>query len=197
MKHKTLLISLLFVTYLINAQNKKNDFGLKAGLNYSSFSDNSSEDFGFDYTSKVGFYIGGYINFRITEKISIQPELLFSQQGSDFSISLLTINGTNSKREGEIKESLVLIPVMLNVSINDKFEILTGPQFGYILERSKDPDLIAKEGPNSDKFEIGANIEVGYNFGKKYRIGFRYTYGITKRQNLRSSVMQFGLQYKL
>lgn len=197
MKYKTLLISLLFVTYLINAQDKKNDLGLKAGLNYSSFSDNSSEDIGIDYTGKVGFYIGGYINFRITEKISIQPELLFSQQGSDFSISLVSIiDGTDTILEGEIKESLVLIPVMLNVSLSDKFEILTGPQFGYVLERSIDPGQFIEDS-NSDKFEIGANIEVGYNFGKKYRIGFRYNYGITERQNLHSSVMQFGLQYKL
>ena len=107
MKYKTLLISLLFATYLINVQAQKNNLGIKAGLNYSNFSDNSNETSGFDYTSKVGFYIGGYINFRITEKISIQPELLLSQQGSSFSFTLLTINGLNSKAESEIKELLI------------------------------------------------------------------------------------------
>ena len=53
-------------------------FGLKAGLNVSSISDDGYED----SKAKAGFYGGVFMNAPLSEQFSIQPEVLYSQYGA-------------------------------------------------------------------------------------------------------------------
>ena len=54
-------------------------FGLKAGMNVSSLSDDATMD---DNKSKIGFNAGVFMNAPLAESFSIQPELLYSQMGN-------------------------------------------------------------------------------------------------------------------
>lgn len=70
---------MLFITTLanyLNAQEVK--FGVKGGLN-TAFLINNTND-GLDKNPRIGFHIGGLTEIPLTDRLSIQPELLFSQQ---------------------------------------------------------------------------------------------------------------------
>ncbi|MCG2431396.1 porin family protein [Aequorivita xiaoshiensis] len=77
---KTLLLILLSVFTLVNADAQGLTFGAKAGVNLSTFTGDSFT--GFD--TRVGLHIGGLAEIPLTEKFSVQPEVLYSQKGSKF-----------------------------------------------------------------------------------------------------------------
>lgn len=160
--------------------------------------------------SKAGFHAGGFVNFRLTEKFFIRPEVLFSQQGSEFEINPDDTNVYDPEDpifvsdgiSGKIRESVILVPVMAGIFVTENLDIELGPQLAWVVNR----DVTYKNNPyplalirndNSGDFEFGVNAGLGYNFGARYRIGLRYNYGITERQNLHSSVFQLGLHYTL
>lgn len=207
MRKTLLLIAFIFLTLTITAQNDV-EYGLKGGLNYSSFIDNNDDDIPADFKGKIGFHFGGFISIGINDKISIRPELLYSQQGSDF-----TINGSDlnifsqddlfiTSIDGEIKESLLTLPIILEYALNEKLNLEFGPQLGYSLNREvefEDNPLGGGFIRNDDeeKFELGLALGLGYSLSDDFGISLRYNYGIIERQNLKTSVIQLGLNYKL
>ncbi len=209
MKKTLLLIGIFLVTLTTYSQNNQIEFGIKAGLNYASFIDNNDDDISADYKAKIGFHLGGFVIFGISKKISIRPELLYSQQGSDFSIngSELTFFNPNdpvfiASVDGKIKESLLLIPIMTVYHFNEKISLALGPQFGYSLNReiefennSFGIELIRND--DDEKFEFGIGLGLGYSFSNDFGISLRYNYGIIERQNLNTSVVQLAINYKL
>ena len=47
---------------------------------------------------KVGFQIGGLVEIGVSEKFSVQPELVFSTQGAKFEESLKDVKSELSKK---------------------------------------------------------------------------------------------------
>lgn len=210
MKKTLLLIGLTLFTLTSFGQNRATEFGIKGGLNYSSFIDRNDKDIPADYNGKVGFHIGGFISLGISDKLSIRPELLYSQQGSNFSINGgdLNIFDPNdgafvTSMDGTIKESMILLPIILDYKLNTKFNIGFGPQLGYSINREIDYDNNSfnfdgfLKNNDSENFEIGIGLEIGYYVAANYGISLRYNYGILERQNLHTSVINLGLNYKL
>ncbi len=202
---KTLLLILLTL-FALNSygQNKNLEYGIKGGLNYSSFVDNNDEDFPVDYKGKIGFHIGGFITFSISEKISLRPELLYSQQASE--VTIKRPDGffqTIMSFDGNIKESLLLLPIILEYKLSETFDLGIGPQFAYSINREVEFDINSEfnslfiTNDASEEFEVGIDFELGYSLADNYRISIRYIYAITERQNLNTSVLQLGLNYKL
>ncbi|PTT26323.1 hypothetical protein DBR28_17775, partial [Chryseobacterium sp. HMWF028] len=75
---------------LINAQEKEQSasskspvrFGVKAGFNATTVSNNNSEYEDNNEKIKLGSHVGVFVNIPVAEKFSVQTELLFSQMGS-------------------------------------------------------------------------------------------------------------------
>ena len=63
------------------SQVRAQNFGVKAGYNYSTLSGETSSISTIEGLS--GFYIGGLVELPISNMLSIQPELIFSRQGVD------------------------------------------------------------------------------------------------------------------
>lgn len=69
----------------------------------------------------MGFYIVGFKNFSLSEKIKIQPELLFSTQGTKTVAEGIEIfnldNGivSSGNFEYQIKEYTVSLPIYYNI----------------------------------------------------------------------------------
>jgi opacity protein-like surface antigen len=204
-----LLIALFLLTLNTYGQDNQIEFGIKGGLNYSSFSDNNNDDIPADYKGKIGFHLGGFVEFGISEKISIRPELLYSQQGSNFTINSSDLNIFSpdpifiTSIDGEIKESLLLLPVLVEYKMSEKLSLEFGPQFGYSLNREVEYDnnpfnfdgFLRNE--DEEKFELGLSLGLGYSLFDNLGISLRYNYGIIERQNLNTSVFQLGMNYKL
>lgn len=202
LKKILLFIGLFPLTATLFGQDNPIEFGLKAGLNYSDLI--IDKNLPFETNSKFGFHVGGFLNFPLNEKIALKPELLFSTQGAEYELSM----GANLSDPGDplmggafkvdIKESLILVPIMLVYSFSQNFDLELGPQFGYVIDQnvSDNNDNFETEVVDYEKFEVGLNVGAGLTFAEKYRLGLRYNYGLTERDNYRSSVFQLGLGYK-
>ncbi len=94
-KFSTLLFTVLSATYLFSADL---NVDIKGGLNlatmFSESVDSLIED-GFDKTPTPGFCGGVALEFQLSEKFSIQPELLLSMKGTEF-----------TKKVGDIQEQM-------------------------------------------------------------------------------------------
>jgi hypothetical protein len=66
-------------------------FGIKAGANISN-TNISSDDYSLDTKSKFGFHGGVFFTFMFSEKLGIQPELLYSTQGSEYDESTFEVH---------------------------------------------------------------------------------------------------------
>ncbi|WGH75976.1 porin family protein [Tenacibaculum tangerinum] len=216
MKKNIFIILILFFSISINSQNTKMQFGIKSGINMSKYTPelNVENTRLADYQRKIGFYIGGYTNIKISQKFKIQPEILFSSQGTKRvfeDISLTDSNGEliiSGDIEEKISESVISTPITLQYFINNEFNLEGGIQLGYIMNRkqeiTKNP-LDSFFGNNSqnintnyDKFDLGFNIGLGYEVFENMRINTRYFHGLIERDgSIKPSVFSLGIEYKI
>jgi hypothetical protein len=215
MKKLFLLLFSVLVLYKTAAQNTT--FGVKGGMNFSTIATNIESPF--DYNYKAGFQIGGFIRFRITDKLFLQPELLYILQGAKFDLNIASVSLPQTS--GDIifdekitgiksNESNLILPVMLKYYFNENISFQIGPQFDYLFNIKADNieidnGIIVKNGKNSEsvsEFNWGLNFGAGYDFNEKIGIELRYNYGFN-RNNLNdisnrfgSSVFQFNLEYR-
>lgn len=145
-----------------NAQSVR--FGVKAGLNVSNITGYQE-----DVKSLTGFHIGGFTELKVAKKFAIQPEVLFSTQGT-------TIEGFNGDSNSSIKLNYLNIPVLAKYYITDAFTVEAGPQVGFLLSaKNKGEDI-------HDLYktlDFGLNLGCGYEFTDNISLGARYTFGLT------------------
>tara|TARA_R110002167_G_scaffold108803_1_gene277698 strand:- start:4590 stop:5147 length:558 start_codon:yes stop_codon:yes gene_type:complete len=159
MKKSSLFVIMLFVCTLVGAQDF--GFGVKGGVNIASIGGNTYAGLG-SLGSRVSFHIGGLVQIPLTDKLSVQPELLYSSQGSNWSYSDV----------GNIKLDYVNIPVMGKYAIIKGLSAEAGPLVGYLIST------------NSENKEDFKNLDVAIAIGASYKMGnnlffsLRYNKGI-------------------
>jgi hypothetical protein len=208
-----LLIVISIFAFTANGQQSNTSFGIQAGTNYARFTPRfinpNTEDI--RYTGKVGLYVGGFVNFGISEKIRIQPSLLFASQGSKFLNENVEVrlNSNDPPTEFDfainIIESTIVLPVVVQNYLSEKFYIEAGPQVGYIFSL-KDKNVgdtlpgTDDDGTgnlsNNDKIDFGLLVGVGYKLSENFGLNSRYYFGVIERNNaLKSSVLNLGIEY--
>jgi hypothetical protein len=171
---KTIYITIaLMVTGIIslNAQDRKNKatLGVKGGYNVSSVSfDGTSE------TEKLhGFHIGVYGESYFGKYFSIQPEIIYSQQG----YKIIDEDGTYTQ-----KLDYINVPLMLKLYPVKSFFIEAGPQIGFSISHKETFDSGFILYDTSDEFEP-SNFDWGVNLGAGFKsdggisLGARYHVG--------------------
>lgn len=143
-------------------------FGIKAGANISN-TNISSDDYSLDTKSKFGFHGGVFFTFMFSEKLGIQPELLYSTQGSEYD---------ESSFDGKLTIDYVNIPVLLRYNINETFSVHAGPQFGILLKAEEEFDGDTgdvkddfKSSDISGAFGIEVDLPMKLGFGARYVLG--------------------------
>ena len=185
------------------SQVRAQNFGVKAGYNYSTFSGETSSISTIEGLS--GFYIGGLVELPISNMLSIQPELIFSRQGVDLRQGLrnLSIRTDTS----EIRLDYLNIPVMAKVNLGPIF-LEGGVQFGFLVNKPKVDSYIAnvylrnlldKDSYNSFDFGVGAGLGVKLN--QHFFVETRYTYSLTNvfdpnDKHFKSSLISDGDNFK-
>lgn len=186
---KTLLT--FFVSILALTASAQLSGGLKAGLNLANFGADAKDIF--DSKTLLGFHVGGYLTFNVSDALSVQPEVLY--------------NSVGAKSEGDGDVDIVVdyisIPVMLLYNVNENFNIQAGPQLGLLLGANAKGD-----GASVDIKEIfkgtdfGINFGVGANFGKlnaaaRYCLGLANVFEDSGDEKGTNNVIQLSLGYKL
>jgi hypothetical protein len=146
-----------------NAQETR--FGVKGGLNLSNITGGNVDG----TKSLVGFHVGGFAEIKIAEKFAIQPELLYSAQGSTFEAGPFF-------GDFDVKLNYLNIPVLAKYYIVPKFSVEAGPQLGVLLSAKSEGEDV-KDGFKSVDF--GFNLGAGFHFTEDLSINLRYTIGLS------------------
>lgn len=152
-------------------------YGVKAGLNMTSMSNDMAFDPGFGMG--VGFRVGGFLNMRWgyrTENSSkgtglwgFQPELMYSNQAV-------------KTDAGDIKMNYIAVPLLLKVYPTTALSIEVGPELSYLISTS--PSTMAVDGAeikvgDCKGLNVGLAAGLAYDFEMGLTVGARYTYGFT------------------
>ncbi|MFG4004835.1 porin family protein [Flavobacterium aquidurense] len=178
MKKYILILCTLFLGATVVAQNQQVKVGVKAGLNLAELTFDQS---GLSSSGKTGFTAGMMIEIPMVKNFALQPELLYSQQGSKTSFSDHDV--TNSNYKSTIKLNYLNIPVMLKYYIIKGFSVQAGPQIGLLLKANNkyQDNFLGYE--NQESFDLkkyssgidtSVNFGLGYQFKDKFYTDVRY-----------------------
>jgi Outer membrane protein beta-barrel domain len=161
MKKISIIFLLLTSVHFTNAQIS---FGAKAGVNFADFGGENANGL----SGKIGFNIGGLANISLTEKLKVQPEILYSAEGTKSSAAKFNPN-------------LINIPVLLQYSLYKGLYAETGPQFGIITSFKVKPNdsgssIDVKDSYKSSNFSWG--IGFGYQTNNGLGMNARYNLGL-------------------
>ena len=176
------IVLLIIMTVCGLSQVHAQDFGVKAGYNYSTFRGETSSISTIEGLS--GFYIGGLVDLPISDVLSIQPELIFSRQGVALRQEIKGFGFNVSINNADIRLDYLNIPVMAKVNLGPLF-LQGGVQFGFLVSKPKVNrltntslfTLLDKDSYNS--FDFGVGVGLGFNFNRRFFAEARYTHSLT------------------
>jgi hypothetical protein len=181
MKKIILTVLVIFAFGFANAQ--KAQFGIKGGLNISNFSGDTQ---GVDFKSRVGFNAGVFAAIKLAEKITLQPEILFSTQGAEAENVEVFVDDMLFTGDIKFNLSYINVPVMLKYYAADKFNLEAGPQIGFLTSAKTSTKMDGYsqtfDDDAKDYFEsvdFGLNFGAGYDFTKNISAGIRYNLGLS------------------
>ena len=106
--------------------------GVKGGANINKLTGKSfSDEFSF------GYHLGGMVSVGLGKKFAIQPEILFNQISVDTSSSFSTVYQFNKLEKVKLK--YLSVPILLNFKPVKYITLQAGPQFGILMNKSKNP----------------------------------------------------------
>lgn len=216
---KLLFTAAIAVLGFTSANAQEVQFGVKAGVNLATITGDDIED----NSSKVGFHVGGVAEIKISEKFSVQPELIFSQQGTKSEFSESGEFGGNSfsyEEELKIKANYLNLPVMAKFYVAEGLSLEAGPQVGFLLSADAESEFTDTETfdgvttTESGSFEQDVkdefkSVDFGVGFGAGYKLdsglnfGLRYNLGLSsigedfdgEEYDVKNNVLQFSVGY--
>lgn len=180
MKKLILCAVTLLSSIVLFAQDPK--FGLKAGLNLATVTGSGGD-------LKPGFNGGVLAHIHITPAFSLQPEVMYSNQGTKYS------------SDHKLLLNYINVPLLLQYNFDNGFRLQGGPQVGFLIEakdKVNNAEYDVKNGYNTVDFSIPLGFSyLGYSgFG----VDARYNIGVTNvvknsPVTYRNSVLQLGVFY--
>ena len=150
---------------------KSSQWGVKAGLNFTSFSD-TVKSLPNLYTNRTGFLLGVFNRSDIMPLLSYQIEIVYSSVGSSFSDNQASISINYLNLGGLLK----FYPLTNKIGANAGL----GVQYGYLLGVNQNGLDIGTQ-YNSSNWDLIAGL--GYDFDFGLNVDFRYTYGLMVAYN--------------
>lgn len=157
------ILTAVFLLGCAKVRGQEVVFGAKIGGNYATVTgDNSS-----NYDPTTAVVMGAMAELKLTEKLSFQPELIFSTQGfnsDDFNLKIKYVN----------------LPLMAKYYVVKGFSIEAGPQVGF-------QSAAIAETPNGDYdarddvkvIDLGVNAGFGYTLDNGLTFSARYNKGFS------------------
>lgn len=161
---KLSILTLLAFSTFISMNSQEFAFGVKGGVNVASVGGTAYTGITglSSFGSKVSFHVGGVVEIPISEKIAVQPELLYSSQGSKWPINS---SGNN------LKLDYANLPIMVKYYIIEGLSAEAGPLTGFLLSTNADKE-------DFKSLDIAIGIGASYKIGANLFVGLRYNKGI-------------------
>ena len=138
---------------------------------------------GFISDPKLSYLIGGAVSIPLHPKISLQAELLYSNQGYR---SVIPIDSLQEETTLHNYHYLSL-PLTVQYRITERLHVGIGPEFGSLLgayQRSRSFDPIEVGDRFYNTLDLSINLDAQYQVLDNLSLGLRYhlgVYDITKR----------------
>ena len=170
--------------------------GIKGGPNFANLDTKSSV--GENYKNRTGFHAGAFALFKFT-KVGIQPELLFSKQGSN-----VQFNSGN----GEANFDYINIPIILKLYTVAGINIQAGPQFGFLsggqLKQTVQGTTTTRDAKDLyKKSDFGVALGLGWDLPFGLTLDARYNLGLSKinddpsLEQTKNQVFQISAGFKI
>jgi len=154
--------------------------GLKGGLNMSSLTIDENSD----KNLKFGFHVGAFNKIPISDRFAIQPELLYSVKGLEYSYE----NTTGVDGESQFNLHYIDLPVLLVFNLAEDFSFQIGPYIGYLAHANVDTDATILNSfgineneeidrDNFNKFDYGLTAGMTFDLDP-FLVGFDYSMGL-------------------
>ncbi|QCX38253.1 PorT family protein [Aureibaculum algae] len=193
MKIKNLIMIFFFsATLMLSAQKGESNIGIKGGYNLASVSfDGDGET-----DQRHSFHVGFFGESFVSDYLSIQSELLYSQQGYEVKYNSATFTQ---------KLNYINLPILLKAYPSKNFYVEIGPQIGLAITHKEEFDSgfdlfdISQEFEPSNfdwglNFGGGVKTNSGVSFGVRYHLGLGDIYEDNNPQN---RVWQFSVGFSL
>jgi len=169
--------------------------GIKGGVNFASLDVTNAQA---TWDGRTGYHIGAFALFKVTA-FAIQPELIFSQQGST-----VKFNG----QDFDANFSYVNVPVIAKFYLPLGLNLQLGPQFGFLTSAESDFNPVNAQGGTDLKeyyknSDVSLGMGIGWDLPFKLTIDARYNLGLTEINDnasltaTKNQVFQLSLGYKL
>ena len=175
MKKIIFLLGIVTIHYISFGQRV--EIGIKGGVNYSKL-----EIPDINTSNKTGYHFGAYSLFKFGN-LGLQPEIIFSQQGSKVDL-------------GDWDTKYLNIPVILKLYLGGGFNLQAGPQFGYLNKAELDGNNIEDMLKNAD---VSVGLGIGWDTPIGLKLDARYNLGVTDNsddpayETIKSQVFQLSL----
>jgi len=188
------VVMVLASTLFVNAQER--NFGVLGGLNYANIRGDRAESINSSW--RLAYHFGIFSNFSLSDKIALEPRILFSSKGYDDEIDFDQLgfaesNGSTISQNRvnyTSRNNYLSIPVLLKYKIIDKISLDLGPEIAFLLYSK---DVITKvdregfyakgdvpdEGSGDFFLDYGAMAGVIYYFTDDASIQLNYFHGLS------------------
>ena len=165
------IVILLFVFFGIFEAQAQVSFkpGIRAGANFAHFTkgddyyydSNQPENNSFiDYTSKTAFYIGFYGALKLSKYYTLQPEIDYSAQGSNYK--------TDTNSTANLNVDYLSVEILNKFTFN-KLNIHFGPTLDFVVDKNFDAEA---------DVDMAFVLGLGFNFTPNLGIEARVKKGI-------------------
>jgi opacity protein-like surface antigen len=176
MKNYLVAIVLTCFTTICTSQDIR--YGVRAALNISNL--DFDPDATFENKHRNGFAFGGFVDFGLSEDVSILTELQWSAQGG---------------KDESLRADYIQLPILIRLAVSDRLILGAGPQ------------IALKTWKNQDAFSTFAFSGVAgaeYMITDEYFVDLRLSYGFSNildqdltDNSAKNHVIQFGFGMKI
>lgn len=194
MRYLSFIVAVFFLmTTVSQAQTFK--AGVKFGTTVNKLSGYSfSEKFSF------GYHAGAFAEIKLSDRLFLQPEVLFSQVNTDTSNQFRQLYNLNATTISNIKLSYLSLPLLLNYKLNKVIYLQAGPQYGILIDQNKNLLQNGREAFRSGDFSLLGGIQVklaNVRIYGRYAIGLQNINDIDNRDQWKNQSIQVGIGFGL
>ncbi|MBQ4804690.1 PorT family protein [Aquimarina sp. MMG015] len=182
---KVILIIVITVFTISNVNAQDFNLGVKGGLNFATLTGANHSEIGWT----TDFNLGIMAEIKISDKFSLQPELMYSGQGY----------GSSVDSEGIIALNYLNVPLMSKYYVTKGLSLEAGPQIGFLLSTKGGTQDYKDQFKTMD---FGVNFGVGYKLDNGLYFSARYNLGLSNINNIdgisdknRNGVFQLSIGY--
>lgn len=152
------------------SDSRNTGFGIKGGFTASNFRGDDKKNYS-DEGIYNTFHAGVYAQYGFTDKISIQPELLYSRQGFAGNNGQPNTQGSTINGAYNTRLDYIQVPVLLVYNFLDNVSVHVGPQVS-LLTKVRENGVERKLANDQGNFSYAYNsLDYGLAAGLEARVG--------------------------